>query len=293
MTVVGPPSETIADIPINQHTAVSAIRAVVDRFVVSQAPAIAAAAGFVAEALAAGGVVQAFGTGHSQATAIELAGRAGGLVPTNRLALRDVVTLGGDQPATLDELAERDPAIAARVYDLAAVRPADVFVIASNSGGNGSVVEMALIVKARGHRLIAITSMDHSRRITSRHPSGQRLFEVADVVIDNCGPYGDALLELPGGGAACGVSSITSALAVQLMTAEVIARQLTVGVEPPVYVSANVPRATPTTTRSGALHGSDPSRRAVAGRSATRGRSPGRSVHDQRRPVGQSAHARR
>ena len=65
-------------------------------------------------------------------------------------------------------------------------------------------------MRERGHKLVAVTSMDHTSRVTSRHPSGQRLFEVADVVLDNGAPYGDAVLPLPGGGAACGISSITA-----------------------------------------------------------------------------------
>jgi len=100
---------------------------------------------------------------------------------------------------------------------------------------------MAQLVRERGHRLIAITSLAHSTRIESRHPSGKRLFELADVVIDNCAPYGDSLLPLAGGGSVCAVSSITSALAAQLMVAEVVARQLAAGLTPPVYLSANVP----------------------------------------------------
>jgi len=172
---------------------------------------------------------------------MEIAGRAGGLVPTNMLAIRDVVMYGGERPENVDRLIERDPAVARRVYDLAPIQPEDIFVIASNSGGNGSIAEMAELVKRNGHQLIAITSLAHSTAITSRHPSGRRLFEIADVVIDNCAPYGDSVLELPGGGSVCAVSSITSALAVQLMVAEVVKRQLAAGVTPPVYLSANVP----------------------------------------------------
>lgn len=226
---------------VDQNSCAAAIRAVIDRLVDTQRDAIADAAALVADAIEAGGVVQAFGTGHSQALAMEIAGRAGGLVPTNMLAIRDVVMYGGDRPDEVDRLVERDPAVAQRIYDLATIRPEDVFVIASNSGGNGAIVEMAELVKRRGHGLVAITSLAHSTAITSRHPSGRRLFEIADVVIDNCSPFGDSVLELPGGGGVCAASSITSALAVQMMVADIVARQLATGVMPPVYISANVP----------------------------------------------------
>jgi uncharacterized phosphosugar-binding protein len=207
-----------------------------------QEDAVAAAAGLVAEGLRAGGVVQAFGTGHSQALAMEIAGRAGGLVPTNMIALRDLVLLGGDPPEVLfTEHLERDPAVAPRLFDHAGVQPTDVLVFASNSGANGSVVELARLVVERGHRLIAITSMAHSTGVASRHPSGLRLFEIADVVLDNGAPYGDAVLPAGGGTAVCGISSITAALLAQMIVAEVVRTMTGAGEAPPVYLSANVP----------------------------------------------------
>jgi uncharacterized phosphosugar-binding protein len=200
------------------------------------------AAELVVESLRAGGVVQAFGTGHSEALAMEFAGRAGGLVPTNRISLRDVVIFGGESPEVLgDGLLERDPSIAHRLYDLATVAAADIFVIGSNSGVNGAVVEFARLVKERGHRLIAITSFTQTADVDSRHPSGAKLIDHADVALDNGAPYGDAVLPLPGGGTTCAVSSITAALLAQLVVAEVVRRLLQAGEAPPVYVSANVP----------------------------------------------------
>jgi uncharacterized phosphosugar-binding protein len=200
------------------------------------------AADLVVASLRAGGVVQAFGTGHSEALAMEVAGRAGGLVPTNRIALRDVVIFGGEPPEAIgDGLLERDPSIARRLYELAAVSPADVFVIGSNSGVNGAIVELARLVKDHGHRLIAITSFTQTAAVDSRHPSGTKLIDHADVALDNGAPYGDAVLPLPGGGTVCAVSSITGALLTQLVGAEVVRRMLEAGEAPPVYVSANVP----------------------------------------------------
>jgi uncharacterized phosphosugar-binding protein len=206
-----------------------------------QAGAVAKAADLVVGGLRAGGVVQAFGTGHSQALAMELSGRAGGLVPTNMIALRDLVLLGGEPPELLfTEYLERDPAVGRRLYDLASVSRSDVFVMASNSGGNGSVVELAHVVKERGHPLVVITSMAHSSRVTSRHPSGLRLYELADVVLDNGAPYGDAVLAT-GGVTVCAISSITAALLAQMVVAEVVRTLLAAGETPPVYLSANVP----------------------------------------------------
>src|SRR6476469_9395921 len=88
-----------------------------------------AACDLIVESLEAGGVLQAFGTGHSEAFAMEIAGRAGGLIPTNRLALRDAVAAAG--VATDPEAAgllERDASLAQHIYDLAlGAEPQDVF----------------------------------------------------------------------------------------------------------------------------------------------------------------------
>jgi uncharacterized phosphosugar-binding protein len=208
----------------------------------SQAPKVAEAAALLSTSVQNDGVIQAFGTGHSEAFAMEIASRAGGLIPTNRLSLRDVILLAGaDREGLSNQFLERDPGTAQKIYDLAPVTPGDVFLVASNSGGNGSVVELARLVKERGHPLIAVTSLQHTQAVTSRHPSGLRLFEIADVVLDNGAPFGDAVLELPDGGAACGISSITAALLAQMVIAEVLRDLIEHGLTPPVYLSANIP----------------------------------------------------
>jgi uncharacterized phosphosugar-binding protein len=201
-----------------------------------------AAIGIMTRAIEAGAVIQAFGTGHSEAFAMEIAGRAGGLIPTNKITLRDLV-LGGSLP--VDALGgsslERNPDIVANLWEISPIQPGDVFVIASNSGVNGSIVGLALLAKDRGHDVIAVTSLQHTAEVRPKHPSGLRLSEVADVVIDNLAPYGDATLALPGGVAVGSVSSITSAFIAQLLTIGVVERMRADGHEPPLYLSANIP----------------------------------------------------
>lgn len=219
-----------------------AVQAAIERVGLGQAEGIARAAELVTAALVADGIVQAFGTGHSEALAMELAGRAGGLVPSNRIALRDVVLRGGRPVSVLEgpEL-ERGTESAALLYELTAPHPDDVFVLASNSGVNGCVVELARLARDQDHPVIAITSAEHTDRVPSRHPSGLRLRDLADVVLDNGAPYGDAVLPLKSGGRACGISSITAALLAQQIVAEVVRRIEAVGGTPPVYLSANIP----------------------------------------------------
>ncbi|WP_367320212.1 sugar isomerase domain-containing protein [Streptomyces sp. HUAS ZL42] len=216
--------------------------AVLHRLTESARDDVTRAAALIADCVRADGVVQAFGTGHSQALVLELAGRAGGFVPTNRLSIADLVLHGGDAPSALDDpLLEREPGVAARLYDLAAPHPQDLFVVISNSGVNNVVVEMALHAKNQGHSLLAITSLAHTRAVPAAHPSGRKLADLADVVLDNAAPRGDALLPLPGGGAVCALSTLTGVLLVQMVVAEATALLLAEGARPPVYVSANVP----------------------------------------------------
>ncbi len=196
----------------------------------------------MADSVAGGGVIQAFGTGHSQAFAMEIAGRAGGLIPANAIALRDLALYGGRAPDELGGSAlERDPAVADELLRLYPVHPADIFVIASNSGVNGAIVGMALLAKQRGHPVIAVTSLAHTTAVEPKHPSGQRLCDVADLVIDNRAPYGDSTIALPSGVVVGAVSSITAAFIAQLLTIGVAQRLSAGGAVPPVYISANIP----------------------------------------------------
>src|SRR5690606_41546151 len=109
----------------------------------SQAEPVERAAGTLVAGLRAGGVVNAFGSGHSEAIAMEIAHRAGGLVPSNRLSPRDLVLYGGEPPGVLTPELARDPAIAHRIYALAPVDPRDAFVLISSSGLHRAGVELA------------------------------------------------------------------------------------------------------------------------------------------------------
>lgn len=192
----------------------------------------------LADAVAGDGVIQVFGTGHSEAFAMEVAGRAGGLIPTNSIRLRDLVIHGGQSPESLrGSDFEQGHEMVDRLWELARVDPRDAFIIASNSGVNGSIVGMALKAKDAGRKLIAVTSLEHTRAVSPLHPSGHRLLDLADVVIDNLAPYGDTTL--PDGTGA--VSSLTAAFIAQQLTIGVVQRLTAAGRKPPIYLSANTP----------------------------------------------------
>ncbi len=203
--------------------------------------ALAPAIALLVEALDAGGVIHAFGTGHSEAFSMEIAGRAGGLIPTNRFTLRDLVLYGDRDVEVLSGVLEREPWVVDELMATVPVGEGDVFIIASNSGVNGSIVGTALWAKEHGHPVIAVTSLQHTARVEPKHPSGKRLSEVADVVIDNLAPYGDATLEVADGIGAGAISSMTAAFIAQLLTLGVARTIAERGETPPMYISANIP----------------------------------------------------
>ncbi|SJN31557.1 hypothetical protein FM104_07495 [Microbacterium esteraromaticum] len=207
----------------------------------AEAGALDAAIALMVAALDDGGVLQSFGTGHSEAFAMEIAGRAGGLIPTNKFALRDIVLHGDRGIDVLSPALEREPWVVDELMATVEVGPRDVFLIASNSGVNGSIVGTALWAKEHGHPVIAITSLEHTARVDPKHPSGKRLSDVADVVIDNLAPYGDTTLEFDDGIGAGAVSSMTAAFIAQLLTLGVARAIVERGETPPMYISANIP----------------------------------------------------
>jgi uncharacterized phosphosugar-binding protein len=204
----------------------------------TQLGAIRVAAGLVAEALAGGKRCWAFGTGHSHALAEELYGRAGGLADVRAILEPGLMLHEGLQKSSL---LERLPGLAEVLLEINQVESGDVVLIASNSGRNAVPVEFALGVRERGAQVIALTSLAHTTSTTSRAPGGQRLFETADVVIDNCGVPGDALIEVPGSPELTGATStMVGAMLVQALTVEVVARLAERGETPNVLRSQNV-----------------------------------------------------
>lgn len=190
-----------------------------------------------ANALAQGGTVYAFGTGHSHMLAEELFYRAGGLVKVHPILDEPLMLHVG---ASRSSHIERLPGYAATLLDHG-ISPGetDVFFIFSNSGRNAVPVEMAIEVKKRGATVICITNLAHSGQSSSRHPSGKRLFELCDIVIDNCGCVGDAAMEL--GNKTCGpTSTVIGAAILQSIACGAVEELQNRGIQPEVFSSSNV-----------------------------------------------------
>ena len=209
-----------------------------DRVAREQESPIRSAAALIADALATGGVVHVFGCGHSHLLAEEAFYRAGGLAAVNPILDRRLMFFDGALASTR---AEREPGYAAEILEREDVRTNDAAIVVSNSGRNALPVEMALALQARGVSVIAITSVAHSRSVSSQHASGRKLYEIADVVIDTGIPAGDAAVVVPATSIRMGpLSTLVGAAIVHAVSIEAAARLVERGIAPPVLVSANL-----------------------------------------------------
>jgi uncharacterized phosphosugar-binding protein len=160
----------------------------------TQSEAIRQAADLIAGRVASGGIVFSFGTGHSHELAEEIAYRAGGVVPVNPIL---EPSLTGSTEVSKSEFLERLEGFAPHILDYHRVGKGDVLIIISNSGRNAAPVEMAIEARSREIPVVAVTSLGYSQEVSSRHSSGKKLYQVADIVLDNCTPFGDAVVNLP------------------------------------------------------------------------------------------------
>ncbi|MFF8728015.1 SIS domain-containing protein [Streptomyces sp. NPDC015171] len=205
-----------------------------------EAASITAAGALLADTVAAGGRLFAFGAGHSSLAAQDVVYRAGGLALMNLLAVPGVV--GVDvTPATLGSALERVDGLAGAVLDTSPVRAGDALVIISLSGRNALPVEMALNARALGLRVIGVTSVAYAAETKSRHASGTFLKDHCDIVLDSKIAVGDAELTLDTIPAPFAPAStvVTSAL-MQAVMATAAADLADRGIEPPLLRSGNV-----------------------------------------------------
>ncbi|MER6413167.1 SIS domain-containing protein [Streptomyces humidus] len=205
-----------------------------------EAEAVDAAGTLLADTVAAGGRLFAFGAGHSSLAAQDVVYRAGGLALMNLLAVPGVV--GVDVvPATLGSALERVDGLASAVLDTSPLRAGDALVVVSLSGRNALPVEMALHARSLGVQVIGVTSVAYATRTTSRHATGTFLKDHCDVVLDSKIAVGDAELTLDTVPAPFAPAStvVTSALlqAVMATAAGALAKR---GIEPPLLRSGNV-----------------------------------------------------
>lgn len=201
--------------------------------------AVREAGALVARAFARRGLVHIFGSGHSHMLAEEAFYRAGGAARVCPILVpRHMLHEGVVRSTELERESGHAEAVLAG-YPMEPER--DCLLVASNSGANALPVEVAELASSRGIPVVALTSRAYSSAIDR---PGRRLHEVADVVLDNRCPPGDALVDLGAGLPAAGpASSVVGMALLNSVILEAVGQQLELGQQPELFVSANMPGA--------------------------------------------------
>ena len=219
-----------------------AIEQIIQRIRATQTGAIDRAAEICTHSIAGDGLVHLFGTGHSRMMVEEMFPRHGSfpgfhtIVELSLTFHNQVVGANGQRQAMYLEHVEGLGEVILSNFVLAAP---DSFMIFSNSGVNEVVVEVALEAKKLGLPMIAVISVDHCTVSIPKHSSGQKLLDVADVVIDNCVPAGDALVNISGLNDPIGPGSTVGAAVVVNMLKCAVADKLTRLGQPPKVLTSS------------------------------------------------------
>jgi uncharacterized phosphosugar-binding protein len=208
----------------------------------TQADTIASAAELCADRISKGGLVFLFGNGHSRMMCEEMTPRQGcfpGFVALVEHALSNHSNIVGANGLRAPLHLEKYEGYAERILESFAFGPHDAFIVISTSGIRPVVVEMAQGAKQRGLPVIAIVSVEHSRVAPAGHSSGQKLVDVADIVIDNQCPPGDCIVDVEGLEWRTGpTSTVTGAMVINMLRCAV-AEKLVARGAPPVLLPSH------------------------------------------------------
>jgi uncharacterized phosphosugar-binding protein len=217
----------------------AAVLALLERCAREEQGSVESAARVVAATLQHSGLVYVFGSGHSHMLAEEAFYRAGGFARVCPILKPPYMLHAGAIQSTRLERERGHAEDVLSGYALDGTR--DCMIVVSNSGVNPLPVEVAQLAKRRGVPVIAITSLAYTRSVERE---GTRLYQVADVVVDNHCPPGDALLsvgpDLPRMGPASTIVGVFVLNSVLLAAAEQL---LGSGHRPDIFLSANMPGA--------------------------------------------------
>ncbi len=193
----------------------------------------------LADANLEGHNIFAFGCSHAMLPMLELYYRTGGMATINPVRAPGLYL--DIDPATMTSQMERIPGYGRIIVDALPLSTGDVMIVHSVSGRNPVPIDVALAAKAKGAKVIVLTSMNMTNAVTSRHPDGLKLCDTADVLLDNAGCVGDAAIDIEGVPERVAPTSTSVACALlNAMMAEAVDLTVKAGGIPPVFVSANL-----------------------------------------------------
>ena len=191
----------------------------------------------MATRIARGGIVQLFGSGHSQLIAQEGFYRAGSLVPVKPISIGPLMLHEGAQMSSENE---KDSTFSSTFLSTLDIRPEDIVIVISTSGRNPVPIDVAQFAKKQGAYTVSIQSLLYTEEEhPSRHMSGQRLERVVSTILDTQVPPGDGILHIAGIQSGP-VSSITGNALLHALFCEVVDYMSTNGLEVPVFKSGNL-----------------------------------------------------
>ena len=203
----------------------------------TQKDAMEAAARKIADCLKDGGMVYTFGTGHGHLLALEIFYRAGGMARVCPILDEKLMLHISAAGSTLEERKEEWVDLLLERYP---IKAGDVLISISNSGRNAVPVLLAKEAQKRGAYVIALTSMNHTTAVTSRNSLNLRLFETADLILDNGGVLGDASVSFSDGAMVGATSTAVGAAMLQAIVCRVKELSLEENFEADYFKSSNV-----------------------------------------------------
>jgi len=187
-------------------------------------------AAVTADSIAAGGSLYIHDRGHL--LNYELFHRSGGLALLKTLPLS----------ASTGEGVQGELGAAEQTVSQSSLREGDILILGSVSGRAASVVELAMQARKRGVVTVALTAMDYTSQTPSLHPSGKRLFEACDYILDIMTLKGDAALSVEGmEEKILPTSGIASAVVGWCLIAQLVEHMLRKGLVPSVFRSVSMP----------------------------------------------------
>lgn len=208
------------------------------RVMTEQLDNIENAARAVADTLENSGRIHTFGTGHSHMLAEELFYRAGGLVNVNPILETSLML---HESASKSTELERLEGYGEILFEHHSIKNNDILFLFSNSGRNGVAIDLGIIARERGIKTVVITNMEHTMQGASRHSSGKKLYELGDIVIDNCGCHGDASVRIEEiNRSVAPTSTAVGAAVLNAIEARAVELMLVDGYTPEVFSSSNV-----------------------------------------------------